>query len=82
LKRDRERARQERANLKRSRKLADAEARPADPVIERDPNLPRLPQSELLAKLAALHQRFADEQIDFDTFEAAKNDLIGQLDVG
>jgi hypothetical protein len=82
LKRDRERARQERANLKRSRKLADAEARPADVVVERDPNVARLPQSELLAKLAALHQRFEDEQIDFETFEAAKNDLIGQLDVG
>jgi hypothetical protein len=80
LKRDRERARQERANLKRSRKLADAEATPAE-VVERDPNLPRLSESELLAKLAALHRRFEEEDIDFDTFEAAKSDLIGQLDV-
>jgi hypothetical protein len=41
--------------------------------------LPSRPQDEVLADLAALHQRFDDEQISFEDFESAKADLLAQL---
>jgi hypothetical protein len=40
---------------------------------------PARPQDEVLADLAALHQRFDDEQISFDDFESSKADLLAQL---
>jgi len=33
----------------------------------------------VLADLAALHQRFDDEQIGFEDFESAKAELLAQL---
>jgi hypothetical protein len=76
-KRDRERARQEKQAIKRDRKEALALAGPDEP----DSDLPKRPQEEVLADLDKLHQRFADEQIDFDDFESAKRDLMAQLDI-
>lgn len=35
----------------------------------------------MLADLAALHRQFADEQIGFDDFEAAKAELLAELSV-
>ncbi len=86
-KRDRERARQERATIKRNRRQADgASSDPSDDVAGdvavRPQGGPQASQSDVLAQLAMLHQRFEDDEIDFDDFEAAKNELIGQLDVG
>lgn len=77
-KRMREKARQEKAEAKRQRKeerAAEAEAaadEPAEPVA---------PQDEVLAQLAALHQRFDDDQIDFDDFEERKQELLAKLAV-
>jgi hypothetical protein len=86
-KRDRERARQERAAIKRNRRQADGA--PADSADEATDEVaprpgagPQASQSDVLAQLAALHQRFEDGEVDFDDFEAAKSELIGQLDVG
>jgi hypothetical protein len=76
-KRDRERARQEKQALKRDRKEALALAGPDDT----DAAAPKRPQDEVLADLGRLHQRFADEQIDFDDFESAKRELMSQLEV-
>jgi hypothetical protein len=45
------------------------------------PGTPRRSQAEVLASLAALHQRFEDEQISFDDFESSKADLMAQLDI-
>lgn len=42
---------------------------------------PRLSQDDALAALAALHERFADEQIDFDEFETKKAEILAHLDV-
>jgi len=74
-KRDRERARQEKQALKRDRKEALALAGPDDDA----PAAPKRPHDEVMADLDRLHQRFADEQIDFDDFESAKRELMAQL---
>jgi hypothetical protein len=75
-KRQREKARQERAaakSAKRSERTA-AEA-PA-------PTTPTRDQATVLAELAALHERFAAGEIDFEAFETAKQQLVDDLDVG
>ncbi len=75
-KRMREKQRQEKAEAKRQRKVeraAEAQAaadEPAEQVV---------PQDVILAKLAALHQRFDDDQIDFDEFEERKQELMAEL---
>ncbi len=35
----------------------------------------------MIAKLAKLHEQFDDDQIDFDTFEERKQELMAQLQV-
>ena len=76
-KRDREKAKQEKQALKRERKLAG----PAE-ADDTAPSGPARPQDEVLADLAALHQRFDDEQISFDDFEDAKTALLAELQLG
>jgi hypothetical protein len=44
--------------------------------------VPSRPQDQVLADLAALHQRFDDEQISFDDFEDAKAGLLAELQLG
>jgi len=81
-KRDRERARQEKAALKRARRQSDGMTEEnGEEIVDEVPTGPRMPQSDVLAELAALHQRFEDGDIKLDDFEDAKSDLIGQLDV-
>ena len=75
-KREREKAKRERAEHKRERRdhrrseTADAEA-----------DEPARPQAVVLAELAALHEALDDDRISFDDFEAAKAELIAQLQV-
>lgn len=78
-KRMREKARQEKQAAKRARKEeraleadAEAETAEAEPVAD---------QEQVIARLAALHQKFDDDQIDFDEFEEAKQQLVEQLQV-
>ena len=78
-KRMRERARQEKAALKRERREqraaeAAAAAEEAEPVAA-------VPQERVLAQLEDLHKKFDDELIDFDEFEERKAELIAQLSV-
>lgn len=75
-KRDREKARDERAAAKVARRLerlnsTESESVPASPAE----------QSELLAELAELHRRFAAEEIEFEDFDTAKRELTRRLDV-
>jgi hypothetical protein len=85
-KRDRERARQERAARKRTKRLSDApvdgSADPDDESVVPAVGARHASQSELLAELALLHQRFEDGAVGFEEFESTKGDLIRQLDVG
>lgn len=76
-KRDREKAKQEKQALKRERKLAGPDISDDDA-----PTVPARPQDVVLAELAALHQRFDDEQISFDDFEDAKSALLAELQLG
>lgn len=76
-KRDREKAKQEKQALKRERKLAGPDLSDDDA-----PTVPARPQDVVLAELAALHQRFDDEQISFDDFEDAKTALLAELQLG
>lgn len=77
-KRMREKARQEKQAAKRERKAERAEAaETADDAPT--PDAP--PESTVLEQLAALHEKFADDAIDFDEFEERKQDLLAQLDV-
>ena len=75
-KRDREKARRERAAAKATRRIerrnsSEPDAEPMSPGE----------QSALLAELADLHRRFADDEIEFDEFDAARTELTQRLDV-
>jgi hypothetical protein len=77
-KRMREKARLDKARAKQARKqdrLAEAE------VAHQGDTPPTAPQDAVLEALAALHQRFAADEIDFDEFEQRKHELLAQLDV-
>lgn len=77
-KRDIERARLEKAAAKRERRQARAvDGETAPDEIGRSGRS----EEEVLAALAALHERFARGGVPFADFEADKNDLIGRLDV-
>jgi hypothetical protein len=77
-KRDRERLRDEKNARKRARKLEMA----LNPDAVDGPERPKRTESEVLDDLAAVHQRFEDGQIDFEEFEAKRDELMGHLDVG
>lgn len=75
-KRDREKARREKAAAKAVRReerrnAVEPESAPTSPGE----------QATVLAELAELHRRFADEEISFDDFDAAKQELTARLDV-
>lgn len=74
----REKAKRERLEAKRERKAMRAE-QAAEEVDESTAGVP--PQETVLAQLAALHQRFDDDAIDFDEFEERKAELLSQLNV-
>lgn len=76
-KRLREKARQEKQAAKRARRAERAEAGPDDD----DRPEPTEPQDVVIGKLAALHEAFDAERIDFDTFEEQKQELMAQLRV-
>lgn len=76
-KRDLERARREKAQAKEARKVQrrdEAAAAAAAP-----PEAEEYSEADLLAQLAELHRRHADELIDQDEFETARDELLRQL---
>lgn len=74
----REKAKREKAQAKQERKEQRAEeaAQAADEPTEVAP-----PQEQVIAELAALHEQFDDDKIDFDTFEERKQELMARLQV-
>ncbi len=74
----REKAKREKAQAKAERKAQRAEEAEMA-ADEDDPDVP--PQEQVIAKLAKLHEQFDDDQIDFDTFEERKQELMAQLQV-
>lgn len=74
-KQQREKTRRERA----AAKWAKREERANAPAVE--PTEPVREQADVLADLAALHERFEAGLVSFDDFEASKEQLTAQLDV-
>lgn len=77
-KRMREKARQDKQRAKRARKQERAEEAAAAPPADEPP---AAPQPQVLDQLAALHEQFEADEIDFDDFEQRKQELLSQLDV-
>jgi len=76
-KRQREMQRAEKAKAKAARKAERLEAAAEAPETE----TATTDHGAVMAKLEALHKAFADEQIGFDEFEEAKQELLSQLQV-
>ena len=76
-KRQREMAKAEKAKAKAARKAERAEAA----AEAADEPTPDVDAGSVMAKLEKLHQDFADEKVDFDTFEEQKQELLSQLQV-
>ena len=77
-KRDLERARREKAQAKEARKVQrrdDAAAAAAAPP----PDTTDYSEADLLEQLAELHRQHADEQLDQDEFETARDEVLRQL---
>lgn len=76
-KRQREMARAEKKKAKEARKQERQEAAAEDS----DEESPDVDAGSVMAKLEKLHQDFADEKIDFETFEETKQELLSKLQV-
>ena len=74
-KRQREKARQEKAAAKRDRRAARLDAGTTVPGA-----LPQDVESRVLAELGELHREFAEGTLEFDEFEERKRSLLEQLE--
>jgi hypothetical protein len=72
-KRERERAKQARAEHKRERRANRTDAGELDDAV------PARAEADVLAELATLHDAHRSGEVTFDDFEVAKADLISQL---
>jgi hypothetical protein len=83
-KRDRERVKAEKAVKKKEDREASAlaAAEEAAANADRPDTGAKMSQEELIAALAALHEKFEREAISFEDFDAAKQALIEQIAVG
>lgn len=75
-KRDLEKARMERAAMKRARRQTKGEGGGDDEAAEPTTGYS---EADVLAALAELHRRHADEQISQDDFEASRDELMQRL---
>ncbi len=73
----REREKQQRAQAKQE-KRAERSTDEEDEVTEA---VPSHDQGDVLASLAKLHEAFDSEQIDFDTFEERREELMSRLKI-
>lgn len=73
----RDRAKKEKADLKRARRL-EKDEETDETVIDGDADVAKDPAA-LLAQVEELHRQFENDEIDFDEFEDKKIDLMAQL---
>jgi hypothetical protein len=82
--RQRERAKQQKANAKRERRLnknaAPEEGEGDEPDAPESP-VEKVDEEQLLAELAQLHAAFDNDEISFDDFELRREDLLSKLQV-
>lgn len=77
----RDRAKKERQQLKRERRFDRSPGEEEDEdEIEEEPRS-TAPTEVILEKVAELHRRFDDDEIEFDDFEEQKAALMAQLTV-
>jgi hypothetical protein len=78
LQRDRDKQAKQRAKQERRAERAEKSDAPEDEATTAGPEVD---QSKVLAQLADLHAAFDDGRIDFDDFEARREELTSQLRV-
>ena len=76
----RDRAKKERQQLKRERRFDRSTPDPDEEEVEEVP-VSTASTEDILERVAELHRRFDDEEIDFDDFEEQKAALMAQLTV-
>lgn len=73
-KRERDRAKRERADMKREKRAERAAEEPTDEEpVDTSGN------DRILAAVAKLHERFDNDEIDIDTFEEERAELMSRL---
>ena len=80
-KRQREKARQEKAAAKRDRRAARLEAATSALPDTLPDALPQDNETRVLAELGELHREFADGALEFEEFEERKQSLLAQLEL-
>jgi hypothetical protein len=77
----RDRAKKERQQIKREKRFdreEPGEGEELEEVIEVAP-APSVPTEDILERVAELHRRFDDEEVEFEEFEEQKAALMAQL---
>ena len=77
-KRQRDMAKKAKAAAKRERKLEGDEEVEDEEVVDDGPSLPN---DVIMEKVAELHRRYDDGQMDLDTFDEERANLMGQISV-
>ena len=77
-KRQRDMAKKAKAAAKRERKLEKNDLDDVEEEIEEFDG-PRLSNEEIMERVADLHRRYDDGQMDLDTFDEMKAELMGQM---
>ena len=77
-KRQRDMAKKAKAAAKRERNLEDDDEVTDDDEIVEDTG-PKLSNDEVMEKVADLHRRYDDGQMDLDTFDDERTALMGQM---
>jgi len=81
MKREIDKAKKEKAAEKRERRQKTGDADQGDTNTTADGHA-SVSTDELLGQLERIHAQFANEEIDFEEFERAKDALIAQLAMG
>jgi hypothetical protein len=75
----REREKQQRAQAKAEKRAERAASEDEDTEVEEE--VPQHDEGDVLASLAKLHEAYDNEQIDFDTFEERRAELMSRLKI-
>ncbi len=77
-KRQRDMAKKAKAQTKREKKLEDNDDEGVDDAVE---EAPTLPNAIVMERVADLHRRYDDGQMDLDTFDEERANLMAQISV-
>lgn len=80
-KRDREKARQERAAAKRARRFGGRDEESGTDGANAAATTSAPPQSDVLAALAALHETYDAGRMSLEDFEQARAELVAQIQI-